>query len=158
MFGRESMEDVVSARATPPDDEIVVNHTPPASTPPALETAGVSAKASTVEEEMEAFFALFQKVESRLHAFVSETDKKRIRKALSPPSSEFSMVGSEQGLVTIGVSIILTALVMYVCKPTPPRTTLRYGYRSSSPASSEKKNDVVSWNIGRLLRPLNRSH
>ena len=174
MFGRESMEDAVSARATvhdfEEDGENAIESPPTNNTSPNTTTnnAVVSAKAVSVEDEMEAFFSLFQRVEPQLHSFLSDADKKRIRRALKPPSSNILPAGNDQAVLTIGVSILLTALVFYVCRPTTyPQTPYRMGYRStdekaSAPSqptgsSSSRRDSVVSWNIGRLLKPLNDS-
>lgn len=170
MFGRESMEDAVSARATVRDFEEETEdpiETPSSNTSPnsaANETA-VSAKAVSVEDEMEAFFSLFQRVEPQLHSFLSDADKKRIRRALRPPSTNTLVSGNDQAMLTIGVSILLTALVFYVCRPASPQTPYRMGYRSTGEKASvpsahatnhsSRRDSVVSWNIGRLLKPLN---
>ena len=118
---------------------------------------------------MEAFFSLFQRVEPRLHSFLSDTDRKRIRTALYPPSPLLHGL-NDQAVLTMGVSILLTALVFYVCRsPSPLSAPLssrpRMGYRSTddkvssaavpSSSSSGTRDSVVSWNIGRLLKPLN---
>lgn len=157
MFGRESMEDAVSARA------VAAETPPPPPSPPATPGAAVSAKATSTEDEIDAFFAIFQRVEPQLHAFLSDADKKRIRRALHAPSSSGpALPMNEQALLTIGASVVLTAVVFYVCRPASSSASRapRYGYRSTGERQqpATKRDDVVSWNIGRLLKPLNRSH
>ena len=154
MFGRESLEDAVSARAS------ITHETEDAPVPHEPETPTVSAKAVSVEDEMEAFFTIFQRVEYQLHSFLSDADKKRIRAALKPPPS--SNMVNDQAVLSIGISILLTALVFYVCRPAPSSPSLgRPGYRSTeggttaAPPASSRRDSVVSWNIGRLLKPLN---
>ena len=166
------MEDAVSARASVHDFEEEEAEdsieTPSSNTPPpnVANKTGISAKAVSVEDEMEAFFSLFQRVEPQLHSFLSDADRKRIRRALKPPSTNPLTSENDQAVLTIGVSILLTALVFYVCRPTAsPQTPYRMGYRStderaSAPSqptgsSSSRRDSVVSWNIGRLLKPLN---
>ena len=119
----------------------------------------MSAKAVSVEDNMDAFYSLFQRVEPQLHSLLSDADKKRIRRALRPPSENIFASGNDQAMLTIGASVLLTALVFYVCRPVSyPGSASRFGYRSTGgkPASSSSQRDsVVSWNIGRLLKPLN---
>lgn len=141
MFGRESMEDVVSARAAMPANEV----------------GTVEPDNASMEDDMEAFFAVFQRVEPQLHAYLSDADRKRIRKSLAPPPLDLPAMLADQATLTIAISIVLTALVFYVCRtPSSQRVS---GFRSSgSAAKTSPSDDVVSWNIGRLLKPLNRSH
>ena len=164
MFGRESMEDAVSARASTTYEEEDDAPVPPEAETPTV----VSAKAVTVEDEMEAFFTIFQRVEPQLHSFLSDADKTRIRAALKPPPPTTSMVAgvNDQAVLTIGISIILTALVFYVCRPMSSSPSLgRPGYRSTGdrtaaappPPPPSRRDSVVSWNIGRLLKPLNNN-
>lgn len=154
MFGRESMEDAVSARAVVSADGEGADDAPRTAPTP---TPAASARATTMEDDMEAFFAVFQRVEPQLHAYLSDADRRRIRKSLAPPPLDLSAMLADQATLTIAISVVLTALVFYVCRtPTPRRVG---GFRSSSTTTrASSSDDVVSWNIGRLLKPLNRSH
>lgn len=156
MFGRESMEDVVSARAAMPANEVGTVEPDNASNEP-TPPPPASARVTTMEDDMEAFFAVFQRVEPQLHAYLSDADRKRIRKSLAPPPLDLPAMLADQATLTIAISIVLTALVFYVCRtPSSQRVS---GFRSSgSAAKTSPSDDVVSWNIGRLLKPLNRSH
>ena len=142
VFGRESMEDAISARvAVETADTEEASKKPPA-----------SARVTTIEDDVDAFFALFQRIESRLHNHLTEDDKQRIRSALSPPSqSTLQHLVSDPTTVTFVVSILLTGVVIYVCNSSR-RSHTRTPYRG------EGRSEVMTWNIGRLLKPFIRPH
>lgn len=144
LFGRESMEDAVSARVaenlSDGDDES-----------PKQSDAKASARAATIEDEVDAFFTLFQRIESRLHLHLTEDDKKRIKDSLYAPSEPIiKRITSDPATVTLIVSVILTCVVIYVCNGGSRRVFTRRPYRG------ESSSELMTWNIGRLLKPLTR--
>ena len=144
IFGRESMEDAISARAA------VTDEPDPEDTPTKKAS---SARAATIEDEIDAFFTIFQRIEPRLHMYLTDDDKNRVRSALFPPTQTVSQrIISDPGATSLAVSVMLTILVLYVCTS----HKIRVPYRSSTAGSG--RFETVSWNIGRLLRPFSRPH
>ena len=144
LFGRESMEDAVSAR-------VAENRHDGEDESPKQSDAKASARAVTIEDEVDAFFTLFQRIESRLHLHLTEDDKKRIRDSLSVPSDPIlKRITSDPATTTLIVSVLLTFVVIYVCNGNSRRVYARGPYRG------ESRSELMTWNIGRLLKPLNR--
>lgn len=144
IFGRESMEDAVSARVvSPPSPDDPAPESSPTKAP-------ASARVATIEDEMDSFFAMFQRVESQLHLHLSEDDRSRIRSALSPPSEPIlQRITSDPATTAFVVAVIVTGLVIYVCSNNNVRRpTSRTFYRGDG------RKEIMKWNIGRLLKPI----
>ena len=147
IFGRESMEDAISARAA-----VVTGAEEYRDDERSPEPPKASAKAATIEDEVTAFFAVFQRIESRLHLHLTDDDKKRIRNALTGPTEPIlQRITSDPATNTLVISVLLTGVVLYVCNSSR-RPYIRTPYRG------ESRSELMSWNIGRLLKPFSHPH
>ena len=148
LFGRESMEDAVSARAAVMDESEQDSNTRVAAP---IEKTAIKPRTVTIEDEINAFFTTFQRVESRLHMYLTNDDKVRIRTALSSPTQSVTQrIASDPGTTSLVVSVVLTVVVLYVCGHV---RKVHMPYRSSNTGGGDRS-ETVSWNIGRLLKPL----
>lgn len=125
--------------------------------------SSVSARATTPEDEVRAFFTLFERVERTLHMYLSDEDRARIRASLVPPhrppvSDVHRLVTSDPHLVGGIVAGAIVLAVVYSCmsqSTSSPQAPMPY--RSTGGERSSVASELMSWNIGRLLAPLTRS-
>ena len=119
----------------------------------------MSAKAVSVEDTMDAFFSLFQRLEPQLTPSFPTPTRNEYAGHSNRRLKTF-LRGQRPGDAHHRCVVLLTALVFYVCRPvSSPGSANRFGYRSTgekpASSSSSQRDSVVSWNIGRLLKPLN---
>lgn len=146
VFGRESMEDAISARIVASDEP------PPSSTatPPSARE-----NKPTTQDDIETFFTVFQRIETNLHAYLSNDDKDRIRMALTPPHTMHPMAPDQAAVLAV-CAVLVVFIVCHVFKQ--QQTSQRAPYRSSTSSESTDHTERMSWNIQRLLKPISRSH
>lgn len=136
-FAREALDDATSARVV---EDAHVEDLP--------KEPVVSARPATRDDDVQAFFDAFQKVESSLHTYVTPEDRKRIRDSLSSPTGMGDNPLQNPMVVTVLVCSVLVAIVYQACQPTG-----RYRSSTTPVASAFEGDSSMAWSISRILRP-----
>lgn len=141
----DGMVDVISARAMETTEPITTHDTP---------HPKYTRQTRTVQERFQDFYTDFESLEPILFTHLSEDDKNRFMRAIRGPRSLH-----RPEITTIIVAILVVIITSMVCLNRPPPPPLEIRSRATHPTfPPPSSSSTTSFNIDRILKPLNQHH